>query len=198
MQIAAQDWMRLVENAQTLYFVDIEATGLKGDYNSVLCMSMKPYGKKPFTFAVDTPGKDKKLIKDISEALLEADGIVTYYGKGFDWKMLNTRALKHSLEPLKPIPHIDLYYSLKYHLLTARKSQGHLLSWLEIERTKDELIDGQSELAEKLTVSAEAWNRILANPEKEMKQMIRRCESDVCGLEALYRRTKHLIRDVKQ
>lgn len=189
--------MTLVERAKTLCFLDIEATGLRGDYNSVLCVSLKPYGEKPVTYTVIKPGNDKALIKDVKAALLEFDGIVTYYGKGFDWKMLNTRALKHGIEPLKPMPHIDMYYSLKYHLLTARKSQGHLLSWLEIARTKDEMIEGQGDTADKLTVSAEEWNRVLANPEKAMKLMVTRCESDVCGLEALYRRTKHLLRDVK-
>ncbi len=78
-----------------------------------------------------------------------------------------------------------MYYTLKANTLTARRSQGHLLSWLETPE-------------EKMTVSAEEWNRILYDTERSMKTMLKRCESDVTGLEALYRKARHLIRDIKR
>jgi uncharacterized protein YprB with RNaseH-like and TPR domain len=52
MKIDVQRYLDLVEQANSLLFLDIEATGLKGDYNSVLCVSLKPYGGKPYTFSV--------------------------------------------------------------------------------------------------------------------------------------------------
>jgi len=185
MKVDEQDWLRLVENAHSLVFVDIEATGLRGDYNSVLCVSLKPYGEKPYTFSVVTPGNDQKVVMAAKEALETYDGWVTYYGKGFDIPMLNTRLLRWHREPIEKKPHIDMYYSLKYNLLTARKSQSHLLSWL-----------GTPE--QKMTVGAEEWNEVLADPAKHMKTMRARCESDVTGLEGLYDRTKHLIREIKR
>jgi hypothetical protein len=40
------------------------------------------------------------------------------------------------------------------------------------------------------------WAQIAANPKKYMPEMVRRCESDVRGLEALYAGTKNFIMDV--
>ena len=42
MQLDAQDFLRLVESNKSLGFVDIESTGFRGDYNSVLVVSVLP------------------------------------------------------------------------------------------------------------------------------------------------------------
>lgn len=165
--------------------VDIEATGLRGDYNSVLCVSIKPYGKKPYTFKVVQAGNDQKVVRDAKAALEDYSCWVTYYGKGFDIPMLNTRLLRWKQRPIDKRPHVDMYYVLRYNVLTARRSQGHLLSWLE----------GPDQ---KMSVSAEVWNRILSNTEAEMGTMVKRCESDTAGLESLYKKARHLIRDIKK
>lgn len=183
--IDAQTFLGLVEKTNGLVFVDIEASGLRGDYNSVLVVSVKPYGLDPISFSVKRVGNDVKVVRKAKEALEAAQAWVTYYGKGFDIPMLNTRLLKWGLDPIEKRPHIDLYYSLKSSLLTARRSQGHLLSWL-----------GTPE--QKMGVSADVWNQIASDPETHMPTMIDRCESDVKGLENLYERTKHLIRDIKR
>lgn len=185
MQLPAQDFLRLTELAGTLGFLDIESTGLRGDYNSVLVASLKPFGESPESFFVEQPGNDQGVVTKIKHRLEQCDCWVTYYGKGFDIPMLNTRLLRWHKKPIEKRPHLDLYFALKYNLLTARKSQGHLLSWLEGPE-------------QKMTVGAEVWNRILANPQKEIRRMIARCESDVEGLESLYRRTKHVVNDVKR
>ena len=49
MQIEVPTFLRLAEQAKRILFVDLEATGLRGDYNSVLCVSMRPYGEKSIT-----------------------------------------------------------------------------------------------------------------------------------------------------
>lgn len=187
MQVDSQDYLRLVQKSGSLVFLDIEATGLRGDYNSVLCVSLKPYGKRATTFECDGAGDDKTLCLAVSDYLKHVDCIVTYYGKGFDIPMLNTRLLNHKQFPLNPLYHIDLYFTLKSKLLTARRSQGHLLSWLQAPQ-------------QKMGVSAEMWNRVL-NPKTHdaaLDVMRKRCESDVAGLEGLYRRTAHLIKDIKK
>ena len=184
MQIATQRALDLFEEAGTIGFWDIEATGLKGDYNSVLVISVKRYGHKPISFAATKAGQDKELLEEAVKELSSLDAWVTYYGKGFDFPMINTRLLQWGLPALDKKPHIDMYYALKYHLLTARKSQAHLLDWL-----------GTPE--KKMSVSAEEWNRVLRDPAKAMPTMKKRCESDCAGLEALYKRTRHLVKDVK-
>lgn len=191
MQLPAQDFLRLCEKSNSIATWDIEATGLRGDYNSILCVSIKPVGKPATTFGITTPGRDKGVVEFARDMLESMDCWITYYGKGFDFPMLNTRLLKWGLKPLTRKPHIDMYYSLKSNLLTARRSQAHLLDWLHIEN------DGSKEVARKMSVSADEWNNVLADPKRSMKTMVKRCESDCVGLEALYLRCKHLIKEVK-
>jgi len=184
-KVETEAYLRLIEKAGTLGFIDIEATGLRGDYNSVLVVSIKPFGKKATSFAVKQPGNDQRVVREAKEAMEALDCWVTYYGKGFDVPMLQTRLLKWGSSPIAKRHHIDMYYTLKSNLLTARRSQGHLLSWL-----------GTPE--QKMTVGADVWNAIIEDVDGNMPTMIKRCESDVAGLEGLYVRTKHLIRDISR
>lgn len=185
MKLDAQDFLRLTEAANSIVFWDVEATGLRGDYNSIVVASVKPYKSKPITFTVNQAGNDRKLVGDLKECLEKYDAWVTYYGKGFDVKMLDTRLLKWGLEPVKKKPHIDMYFSLKTHLLTARRSQGHLLSWLGTDQ-------------QKMGVGADMWNEVLHNPSKALKVLSERCETDCIGLQGLYEKTKHLLQDIKR
>jgi len=187
MQVDVQSYLDLLEQTHKLAFFDLEATGLKGDYNSLLVGSLKPYGKKPFSFCVVTPGNDRSLVCQVRDALESYPCWATYYGKGFDVPILQSRLLANNCGRLhtENHHHIDMYFSLKAKLLTARKSQAHLLRWLGTEEKK-------------MDMSPEEWNRVLANPTSAMDKMRRRCESDVEGLEALYRRTRHLLRDIKR
>ena len=50
MQVNVQNYLDLLEQTGQLCFFDIEATGLRGDYNSVLVASIKPYNKEPITY----------------------------------------------------------------------------------------------------------------------------------------------------
>lgn len=184
-QIEAQRLLRLVESQATLVTWDIEAMGLKGDYGSILCVSLKPFGKKPISYSVSKPGQDRDLVATVSEELKKYDVWMTYYGKGFDVPMLRTRLLKHQLPDLEPRLHVDMFFNLKFAILTARKSQGHLLSWLRLPEKK-------------MTVSADDWARVASDPKGVMPIMIKRCESDTEGLEALYKRTKQIIREIKR
>lgn len=198
MQLEAQTFLRLAQSAGTIGFWDIEATGLKGDYNSVLCVSIRPIGQKAVTFAIEKPGHDKGVVKAAAEMLSSLDCWVSYYGKGFDFKMINTRLLKWDLPPLIKKPHVDMYYSLKANLNTSRRSQAHLLDWLRVRETgKSTKLDEAEDAVHKMSVSADEWNEVLANPAKSMPTMIKRCESDTLGLQALYLRTKHLIKEIK-
>ena len=186
MQVDAQDYLRLVEKANTICFFDIEATGLRGDYNSVLVTSIKPFHGKPTSFRITQAGNDKAVVRQAKELLESYDIWVTYYGKGFDIPMMNTRLLKWGYKPIEKKFHLDMYYSLKSNLLTARRSQGHLLAWLEVPE-------------QKMAVGADVWNTIQANPAGEaMRTMIKRCESDAEGLQGLYEKTRHLIREIKR
>lgn len=184
-QLDAQTFLNLVEKSGKLAIFDIEATGLKGDYNGVLCVSVKPYGKKPILFTVNKPGDDHAVVVAAKAALSEYDCWVSYYGKGFDVKMLNTRLLMHGEKPLPRTHHVDLYWHLREHTNTSRRSQAHLLRFFKLKEKK-------------MDMDPDTWNRVLADPAKELRLMEKRCASDTAGLEALYRRTRHIIKEVSR
>lgn len=183
MKLDVQDFLRLIEESKSLVFFDIEATGLKGDYGSTLVISIKHFGSQPISFVVSQVGHDQKIVREARDYMAAQDCWVSYYGKGFDIPFLNTRLLRHGLEPMPKVHHIDMYFVLRSHIATGRRSQAHLLDWLETEQKK-------------MSVSANTWAEIASNPEG-LKIMRKRCESDCAGLEALYRKTKHLIADIK-
>jgi len=184
MKIEVQDYLDMVETSKKLAFFDIEASGLKGDYNSVICVSIKPYGSRPYTIRIKQLGNDQKVVREAKEELASYHCLCGYYSSGFDWPMLNTRLLKWGHLPLESRHHIDMYYKLKSHILTGSKSQGHLLNWLSTPE-------------QKMSVSADAWSEMGFNIDKHLPTMIKRCESDVSGLEDLYKRTRHLIKEIK-
>lgn len=185
MNVDPQVYLDLVEKAQKLCFFDIEATGLAGDYNSVLVVSIKPFGStRIITHAVDQPGRDSKVVRRAIQDLAEFDCWVSYYGKGFDVPMLQARALKHRQKPLVKKHHLDLFFLLSSHVKTSRRSQAHFLRWLKVPEKK-------------MDMDPEEWNNVLANPGKALKTMKQRCESDVNGLNALYTRVRHLAREIK-
>jgi len=129
MQIDTQDYLRLVEKNKSIVFVDIEAAGLRADYGAALVVSIKPHGRAVYSKSVTRVGNDKALMKWTKAELEKYDCWVTYYGKGFDIPFLNTRMLVHGLEMIEKRHHLDMYYALRYRLLTARRSLGHLVCW---------------------------------------------------------------------
>lgn len=185
MQLDSQDFLRLTEKAGTLAFVDLEATGLRGDYNSILVVSILKFGHSPVSFAVEQPGNDRKVVREAKELLETCDAWVTYYGKGFDLPMINTRLLRWGIHPVSKRPHIDLYFTLKYNILTARRSMAHLSRWLDTAQQKKDM-------------SPDSWAGIVGNIKKYMPEMIARCESDTKETRDLYLKVKHLIREIKR
>ena len=184
MQLDTQEFLDLAEQTSRLYVFDLESTGLNCDYNSVLCVSIKPFGKKPFTFSVEQPGNDKKVVREAAECLAEAVGWVGFYSKGFDVKMLEGRLLKWGLPALDKKPHMDLYYTVAYKLNPARRSMAHLCEWLQLPDKK-------------MSVTPSEWNNILADCAGTMKRVMKpRCESDTVAAEGLYKRVRHLQKDI--
>ena len=56
---------------------------------------------------------DLDIVVKMVQAINKADIIVTFNGKRFDFKLLNTRALFWGLPPIKPVKHIDLFEQSK-------------------------------------------------------------------------------------
>jgi uncharacterized protein YprB with RNaseH-like and TPR domain len=185
MQIDPKDYLQFVEGTSQLAFWDIEATQLNADLGSTLCASVKPYGKKPYTFKVKAVGNDVKVVRDLAEALEEYHCWCTYYGSGFDIPFVNTRLLKWGYEPITPRHHIDLYFKLKSKTKMSSKSLGRFASLLGTDE-------------QKMGVSQNVWSEMGYRLDTHMPVMVERCESDCIALEDIYNKTKHLIMDIKR
>ena len=192
MQLEAKDFLRIVEKGGKLAFFDTETGGFQADYNKMYVGAIKMYGQEAKVYAIGENACDKGLVKTLKDELEKADAWVTYYGKGFDIPMLNTRLTRWGIPPADLRPHIDMFYQLKYKLKTGRKSQAHLLEFLQDTMT----IMGVPQ-EEKMTVSPNIWADLWTHFDRNIRILKKRCISDVVGLETLYNVTKHLIRDIR-
>lgn len=182
MQIKAEEFLPIAEKAGQLAFVDIETSNLKADFGTAVVVSIKPYGKKPITFTAK-PGNDKAMLKLVAAELAKYQCWVTFYGKMFDVPFLNSRLLVNGIPPLPKNHHIDMYWVIKSQTALSRRNQAHLLEWLEAD-------------SKKMSVSPNVWAKMAAQSTESLKILKERCESDVIGLENMYNKTKHLIREI--
>lgn len=178
MQIDTQAFIELCKETGKLYTWDIEATGLNCDYNSIVVVSVKPYGQVPRTFVVNQPGDDKALVAEVRDFLATGAMWATFYGKMFDVKMMEGRLLKWGLPAMPKKHHLDLFFQLVGKVNTSRKSQAHLARWLELPEKK-------------MDIEPDIWNRIFYDP-AAMALLVERCESDVTTLEQGVIRCQHL------
>jgi uncharacterized protein YprB with RNaseH-like and TPR domain len=185
MNVDTQEYLDMVEETGRLATWDIEATQLNADLGSMLCASVKPYGKKPYTFKVKAVGNDVKILRDLKDCLEEYHCWLTYYGKGFDVPFVNTRLLKWGYAPIDTRHHIDLFFTLKSNTKMSSKGLGRFLSLLGTDE-------------QKMGVSQNVWSEMGFKLNTHMPLMVKRCESDTIGLEGLYDKTRHIIKEIKK
>jgi len=185
MNLDAQEFLDLVEETRRLVFFDIESMSMQADYGSVLCASFKPFKMKPFTFHINEVGNDKDVVIAAKNELESYSCWCSHYGKGFDIKFLNTRLLKWGEPPIEKRPHVDLFFVTMSALQLGRKSQAHLNKFFG---TKEK----------KMSVSPNVWSEIPFKFDEHMSRVVKRCESDVRGLECNYIKLRKFIRDVKR
>jgi len=184
-KLEAQDFIRLVENNKSMAIWDTESIGFNADYGTLLCGSVKTVNGPVKTFRVEQLGNDRKVARELKEYLESFDCWVTQYGKMHDVPFVNTRLLRHGLEPLEPRPHIDVFFVVKSRLRLSSASQAQVLSFL-----------GTS--TQKYHLGPDNWAELGCDFEARMKEIVKRCELDVKGLEQGFHKIKHIVRDVKR
>lgn len=161
--------------AKILLF-DLETFGwdFAADKGFILCASYKWYGEKGVHTIKYTGGRDdRSLCKAMAQLIEEADMVVTWNGKDFDMRFLQTRMLKHRLGYLPPVPHED-------GLLTARKS-------LKMRRSLDNVAKFFKFKNQKTPVSFDEWFEAGLGDKKALSYVIDHCEKDVLVLEEAYK-----------
>lgn len=161
-----------LDPAQTYVGVwDIETSGLKGDWDIVLCSAIKPYGHdvKPTITKIDLDARDllkaeDGLIEEINDSLNEYDGLISYYGTGFDLRMLRTRSFAHGLKPIPKKHHLDMYFTAKRILNTGSKRMDRINQLLQIANP-----DGSPK---KTPLEIYQWSRVVHGRDKELFEYI--------------------------
>ena len=177
-----------------ILFYDIETTDLQADFGNMLAFGYK-WLDEPDAHVIsllDTNKEclecgrvdavsDKLLVAAAWPILASADAWVTWYGKGFDAKFLNTRVLDNGLTPLPPIPHIDLYFTAKCHLKLSSNRLANVQDFLNLPTVKTPL-------------TKRVWRQAQAGHVPSIVYIIDHCEKDVLVLEEAYEKLKPYVR----
>jgi len=171
---------------------DIEASNLSADFGMILCVGYKEVGKgRPTVISIadyETADRnplkaEKRLLKDLSEVLLDADAWVFQFGKFYDLPFVNSRLLYHGMPTLPTnFPHVDTWRVAKNNL---KLRNNRLITISEFLGTKDE----------KNPIRGEQWIRALAGHKPSLNYIIEHCRLDVLVLEEVYTRLRALIPD---
>lgn len=167
---------------------DIEATSLTANWGTVLCVGLKTVGKRKVdvlsvadypAYRTDTTN-DKDLVRAVRDRLADADAWVTWYGKGYDVPMLNTRLLYHGLAPLPPIPHIDCWQTARHRLKLTSNRLNAVQGFFGLKTAKS-------------PVEGTTWVKAIAGNRSALRYIEEHCRKDVLVLEEAYEKIKPLI-----
>jgi len=176
-----------------ILFYDIESTDLKGDFGNMVAFGYKLLGGETTVISLLDTNEicakcrrvdavtDKSLMKQAHAILSAADMWVTWYGKGFDAKFINTRIMDAHLPPLPDIPHVDLYFAAKHHLALSSNRLANVQNFLGLP-------------TEKTPITKRAWRQAQAGHVPSIKYIIDHCAKDVDVLEQAYERLKPYVR----
>jgi len=183
MQIPTATFVELVEDSNRVVFPDSEFSNLRADFGTLICVSLRPLQRKTKTFCVERLGNDREVIAATMAELGKYSLVVTFYGTWADIPYLRSRALRWGQPDIPQLAHCDLYRNIRKATVLSKRNQGHLTEWLALPDD-----------AAKMKVSPNVWSELATDAEHNLKTLEKRCETDVQGLEALWHRSKHLIK----
>lgn len=163
---------------------DIETFGFNfnADAGFIMVISYKWYGEdKVYTITRKNPSKwtktaanDKEICQEFMKVIDQADMVAGWNSRSFDWRFLQTRMMKHRLGILPPIPHWDGLQEAR-RTLKMRRSLENIGKFFGLTTQK-----------EKMDL-ADVWMPAGSGDPVALKQVIKRCETDVLLLEEAYK-----------
>lgn len=166
--------------------LDIEATGLTGDFHIVLCAVIKRFGinDKPVVFRIDIKKPDlmeaeRKLLLEIKDYIEKnLDGVITYYGSRYDIPMLRTRMLAQGIDPLDKLRHLDMYFTIRRTLVLTSRRMANVNELIRRNDVKS--------TPEKTRIGTEFWQGAVYSRDKaSMDYIVDHCVKDVLILEGI-------------
>lgn len=179
-----------MDKARILIF-DLEATALNASFGHALCVGYMYLNDKQATVITTDdfpalPGEepDAGLMRRMHTLLRdEADILVTYYGKEYDRKFLNTRMLLAGLPPLPPLSaeHVDLYFTVRGNLRLHSNRLQALSETLGCPKSKT-------------AVRADVWRAAMRGDSKALAYVVQHCKLDVEILKWCYMKLRGFVR----
>lgn len=173
-----------------LCFFDIEASSLSASFGFMLSFGWKFRGEKKahvisiadYDLYKKDPTNDKKLVKDATAILEEADIICGHYSRKFDLPFINTRLLYHNLPVIGFKAHIDTWHVARYQMKMHSNRLDAISKFLEC-------------LDEKSPVAGNHWVKAQAGNKNSLNYIIKHNKLDVLVLEQVYEKIRPLIKN---
>lgn len=163
-------------------FLDIESTGLKGNWDYMLCACVKELngeilGRHLTQREITSYKFDKNLTKELIATINKFDRVVTYYGARFDIPFIKTRAEKWGLDfpAYRDLWATDVYFIAKRNLLLHSTRLMHVCDLLGIP-SKGHKLD------------PDIWQKAQSGHVPSLEWIFAHCKEDVTSLEEAYKR----------
>lgn len=130
--------------------------------------------------SADERGDRRAMLEILHELLSEADAVVTYNGDRFDLPKINGEFVAAGLDPVPPIPSIDLYRTAK-----QLGYQSNKLLFVSKHLGIGEKVD---------TGGFKLWADVMAGDQRAWTKMLRYNKQDVALLERLYTKLRPYIK----
>lgn len=144
----------------------------------MLCWAAKWYRGE--WHIADERGNRLAMLKALHALLTEADAVVTYNGEKFDLPKINGEFVAAGLDPVPPVPSIDLYKTAK-----MLGYQSNKLLYVAKHLGIGEKID---------TEGFKLWANVMAGSDAAWTKMLRYNKQDVALLERLYTKLRPYIK----
>jgi len=161
-------------------YLDIESGGLKANFDYILTWVIKTKGKNEYKYGKIKKSEindftfDKRIVKELIQAMLEYDVIITYYGSRFDIPFIRSRALSHNMlfPEFGTLRHIDVYYMVKTKMCLHKNSLDSACALLDIKG--------------KTHIKGNYWMRAVVGDSVALKYVLDHNLADVKILERLH------------
>lgn len=158
---------------------------INADMSSIICFGYKIVGQKKASCVSAWDFKnwqkdvndDSLLCKFAYELLHDADLIVTFNGKRFDFKFLQTRLIFNGLPTLDKIPHLDACQLARSNLMLESNRMNNVADFLNLDLKMEHS-------------GWKLWEDVYQRKKTAQKLMVKYCKKDVEVLHQVYEKLK--------
>ena len=174
---------------------DLESTSLNADDGDLLVFAYKWLDEKkahvPSVLDTCLPCDgckrihidDRALVRQAHAIMSQADVMLTFNGKNFDIKYMQSKFMRYGLPALPEISHVDLYQTARTKMRLTRKSLANISHYLQLTNEKTKL-------------DWDIWRRAAKGYTKEIRYIRDHGAADIYVTQELYE--KHMRQYVRQ